>query len=69
VLKAEEIGMGLTESFAMTPASSVSGFYLAHPKAEYFNVAPIGEDQLKDAAERSGRDVEELRRVLGSVVG
>ena len=69
VLKAEDIGMGLTESFAMTPASSVSGFYLAHPQAEYFNVAPIGEDQLKDAAERSGREVEALRTALGAVVG
>jgi 5-methyltetrahydrofolate--homocysteine methyltransferase len=42
VLDAAEIGMGLTESLAMTPAASVSGFYLAHPEAAYFNVGPIG---------------------------
>ena len=41
-----DIGMGLTESLAMTPAASVSGFYLAHPEATYFNVGPIGDDQL-----------------------
>nr|WP_235840062.1 methionine synthase [Derxia lacustris] len=40
-----EIGMGLTESFAMTPASSVSGFYLSHAKAQYFNVGDVGEEQ------------------------
>jgi 5-methyltetrahydrofolate--homocysteine methyltransferase len=69
VLRAEDIGMGLTEHFAMTPASSVSGFYLAHPQAEYFNAAPVGEDQLADLAQRSGRTVDEVRRVLGAVVG
>ncbi|MFM7973396.1 MAG: vitamin B12 dependent-methionine synthase activation domain-containing protein, partial [Betaproteobacteria bacterium] len=42
VLGAQDIGMGLTESLAMTPASSVSGFYLAHPEARYFNVGKIG---------------------------
>ncbi|WP_084544571.1 methionine synthase [Derxia gummosa] len=44
-LDATAIGMGLTESFAMTPASSVSGFYLSHPKAQYFNVGEIGDEQ------------------------
>ena len=38
VLQPHEIGMGLTESLAMTPAASVSGFYIAHPQATYFNV-------------------------------
>ena len=41
---------GLTESLAMTPAASVSGFYLAHPQASYFNVGKVGEDQLADWA-------------------
>jgi 5-methyltetrahydrofolate--homocysteine methyltransferase len=52
VLQATEIGMGLTESLAMTPAASVSGFYLAHPEARYFNVGRIGDDQLRDWAAR-----------------
>ena len=43
----------LTESLAMTPAASVSGFYLAHPQATYFNVGKIGDDQLKDWAARN----------------
>jgi 5-methyltetrahydrofolate--homocysteine methyltransferase len=52
VLAATDIGMDLTESLAMTPAASVSGFYLAHPQAAYFNVGRIGEDQLLDWAGR-----------------
>ena len=54
LLQCEEIGMGLTESMAMTPAASVSGFYLAHPQSTYFNVGKIGEDQLQDQAQRRG---------------
>jgi 5-methyltetrahydrofolate--homocysteine methyltransferase len=69
VLRAEEIGMGLTESFAMTPAASVSGFYLSHPQAVYFNVGRIGEDQLRELARRSGRDEAEMRRALASSLG
>ncbi len=68
-LRCEEIGMSLTESFAMAPAASVCGFYLAHPQAEYFNVGRIGEDQLKDYAHRAGRQEDELRRALGSALG
>ncbi|TXK28589.1 methionine synthase [Ottowia sp. GY511] len=64
VLNAEEIGMHLTESLAMFPASSVSGFYLGHPDATYFNVGQIGEDQLEDMAERRGMDLNVLRRAL-----
>ncbi|MFN9726750.1 methionine synthase, partial [Acidovorax sp.] len=52
VLNAPDIGMGLTESLAMTPAASVSGFYIGHPQAVYFNVGKIGEDQLHDLAKR-----------------
>jgi len=64
LLNAEEIGMGLTESLAMTPAASVSGFYLSHPQSTYFSVGKIGEDQLQDMAQRRGVDAEELARLL-----
>ncbi|WP_406623648.1 methionine synthase [Acidovorax sp. SDU_ACID1] len=69
VLQADEIGMSLTDSLAMFPASSVSGFYLGHPDATYFNVGQIGEDQVEDMAARRGMDVEELRRRLAPNLG
>jgi 5-methyltetrahydrofolate--homocysteine methyltransferase len=56
--------MDLTESLAMTPAASVSGFYLAHPQARYFNVGRIGEDQVHDLAQRQGAEVKDLQRLL-----
>jgi len=59
LLQADEIGMGLTESLAMTPAASVSGFYLAHPESTYFNVGPISQDQLDDLAQRRGQAAQE----------
>ena len=68
VLKAAEIGMGLTERLAMTPAASVSGFYLAHPEARYFNVGRIGDDQVADWAKRTGMDEGEARRALATAV-
>jgi 5-methyltetrahydrofolate--homocysteine methyltransferase len=68
LLQPQEIGMGLTESMAMTPAASVSGFYLAHPDARYFNVGRIGEDQLVDQAQRRGADRAELQRLLAPVL-
>ena len=64
VLGCQDIAMHLTESLAMTPAASVSGFYLAHPDARYFNVGRIGEDQLRDWAHRSARAEEDARRLL-----
>jgi 5-methyltetrahydrofolate--homocysteine methyltransferase len=64
VLDAEQIGMELTENFAMLPASSVSGFYIAHPQARYFNVGPIGRDQLEDLARRRAVEASELERWL-----
>jgi 5-methyltetrahydrofolate--homocysteine methyltransferase len=64
VLQCGDIGMGLTESLAMTPAASVSGFYLAHPQARYFNVGRIGEDQVQDLALRQGVEVKDLQRLL-----
>jgi 5-methyltetrahydrofolate--homocysteine methyltransferase len=68
LLQASEIGMSLTESLAMQPAASVSGFYLAHPKSRYFQVGTIGRDQLLDLARRSGRPLETLERDLAPVL-
>ncbi len=64
LLKPQEIGMGLTESMAMTPAASVSGFYLSHPDSVYFSVGRIGDDQLQDQARRRGEQQEQLARLL-----
>ncbi|MDP2221898.1 MAG: vitamin B12 dependent-methionine synthase activation domain-containing protein, partial [Hydrogenophaga sp.] len=66
LLQADDIGMALTESLAMTPAASVSGFYLAHPDSTYFNVGKLGEDQVQDLAARSGVAAAELKRWLGT---
>jgi len=68
VLNCADIGMGLTESLAMTPAASVSGFYIAHPDAAYFNVGKIGEDQLLDWAARSAQDASLVRRSLAALL-
>ena len=64
LLQCEDIGMGITESMAMTPAASVSGFYLSHPDATYFNVGKISEDQLQDMAQRRGETQAHMARVL-----
>ncbi len=64
LLRCEEIGMSLTDSLAMLPAASVSGFYLAHPDSTYFNVGRIGEDQVQDLARRRGVTLPELERLL-----
>ncbi len=64
LLQCDDIGMGLTESLAMTPAASVSGFYIAHPEATYFNVGKIGHDQLADMAKRRGVSEADLERLL-----
>jgi 5-methyltetrahydrofolate--homocysteine methyltransferase len=61
-------GMALTESFAMHPAASVSGFYLAHPEARYFAVTKIGRDQLEDYAKRKGMTLAEAERWLAPVL-
>ncbi len=67
-LQAGDIGMGLTESLAMTPAASVSGFYLAHPEATYFNVGRIGNDQVQAWAEAEGLGVAEAERHLAPLL-
>ncbi len=64
ILEAEDIGMSLTESYAMFPGASVSGFYFAHPESKYFTVGKIGQDQLKDMAARRGVEVDQLERWL-----
>jgi 5-methyltetrahydrofolate--homocysteine methyltransferase len=64
LLGAENAGMRLTESFAMTPAAAVSGIYLAHPQAKYFAVGRIGDDQLADYAGRKGQSLDEAARWL-----
>jgi 5-methyltetrahydrofolate--homocysteine methyltransferase len=67
VLKADTIGMALTESFAMTPAASVSGFMFSHPSSQYFTVGKIGDDQFADMAKRRGEDIEAQRRALNTL--
>lgn len=69
VLDAQAVGMNLTDSMAMTPAASVSGFMLAHPDATYFNVGRIGEDQMRDWATRCGLDETAARRALAPSLG
>jgi 5-methyltetrahydrofolate--homocysteine methyltransferase len=69
LLEAERLGLSVTDSFAMWPAASVAGFYLAHPDARYFAVGRIGEDQLQDFARRAGITVEDARRRLAPNLG
>src|SRR5438046_1470683 len=64
LLHAQDAGMSLTESLAMMPAASVSGFYLSHPESKYFSVGKIGEDQVQDQARRRGADVALVQRLL-----
>jgi 5-methyltetrahydrofolate--homocysteine methyltransferase len=61
-------GARLTENFAMSPASSVSGFYFAHPECKYFTIQRIGEDQVQDYAKRKGIDVVMAKRLLSSLI-
>ncbi len=68
VMQCEDIGMQLTEGYAMHPASSVSGFYFSHPASQYFGVGNIGPDQVDDYVQRSGRDEDDVRRTLASVL-
>jgi 5-methyltetrahydrofolate--homocysteine methyltransferase len=65
LLDAPAAGITLTETFAMMPAASVSGLYLSHPQAKYFNIGRIGRDQLEDYAKRKAMAVDEMSRWLG----
>ena len=69
VLDGADIGMMLTESYAMHPAASVSGFYFSHPQSQYFSVGTIGDDQFKDYVTRSGRTVDDVKRSLAPSLG
>ncbi|MFT5330636.1 MAG: 5-methyltetrahydrofolate--homocysteine methyltransferase [Parasphingorhabdus sp.] len=60
----ENTGIELTSGFAMTPTAAVSGFYLAHPQADYFGVARIGEDQVEEYADRRGTTLDQARQWL-----
>ena len=64
LLGAGEVGMRVTESFAMLPAASVSGFYFSHPQARYFTLGRIGADQVEDMAQRSGCALQEVQQAL-----
>jgi 5-methyltetrahydrofolate--homocysteine methyltransferase len=61
-------GMRLTESFAMLPASAVSGFYLSHAQSSYFAVGKIGRDQVEDYARRSGNSVADAEKWLAPIL-
>ncbi|MEO7150854.1 MAG: vitamin B12 dependent-methionine synthase activation domain-containing protein, partial [Burkholderiaceae bacterium] len=68
VLGCTDIQMSLTESMAMMPAASVSGFMLAHPESTYFNVGKIGEDQVQDWSRRAALDPSTVRRSLAALL-
>jgi 5-methyltetrahydrofolate--homocysteine methyltransferase len=69
LLAADEVGMRLSESLAMTPAASVSGLYIGHPESRYFAIGRIGPDQVADYAERMGVPVGEIERWLAPSLG
>jgi 5-methyltetrahydrofolate--homocysteine methyltransferase len=69
LLQCDEVDIQLTDSFAMSPAAAVSGFYLAHPEAKYFSVDKIGTDQLEDMAKRRNLPKEYLERWLAPNLG
>jgi 5-methyltetrahydrofolate--homocysteine methyltransferase len=62
-------GISLTESFAMWPASSVSGWYFSHPQSKYFGLGKIYKDQVEDYAKRKGMDLAVIERWLSPVLG
>ena len=68
LLAADAHGFTLTENFATTPASSVSGLFFTHPEARYFSVSRIGEDQVSDLAVRRGCTEETVRRWLSEII-
>jgi len=69
VLGAEDIGMQLTEGYAMLPTAAVSGLYFSHPDAQYFAVGKIEKDQVEDYATRRGVTVEQAERDLAPNLG
>ncbi len=69
LLKAEKAGIQLTESYAMYPGASVSGFYFAHEQARYFGLGKIARDQVEEYAKRKGQTLDETEKWLGPVLG
>jgi 5-methyltetrahydrofolate--homocysteine methyltransferase len=69
LLNPAEVGITLTESFAMMPAAAVSGLYFAHPEAKYFNIGRVGRDQVEDYARRKNVSIEQVERWIGSNLG
>ncbi|MGL4610426.1 MAG: methionine synthase [Trueperaceae bacterium] len=69
LLQAEEIGLSLTESCAMWPASSVSGLYFAHPESRYFAIGRIQQDQVEEYAKRKEITIEEAEKWLAPILG
>ena len=68
ILRCEEIGMSLTESYAMLPTASIAGFYFAHPDARYFTIGKIGKDQVADMAKRRHVSEEQLAHWLAPIL-
>ncbi|MDY0078748.1 MAG: methionine synthase [Bacteroidales bacterium] len=62
----QHTGVQLTENFAMYPAAAVSGFFFAHPDAQYFNVGKISKDQIADYSQRKNTTIEEAERLLNA---
>jgi 5-methyltetrahydrofolate--homocysteine methyltransferase len=69
LLDAKRLNMDLTETFAMTPAASVSGLIFAHPDSRYFTVGRLGRDQIEDYAVRRGMSVADVERWLRPNLG
>lgn len=63
-----EAGIKITDSFAMYPASSVSGYYFSHPESKYFGLGKICKDQVEEYASRKGLPVQDIERWLGSAL-
>ena len=69
LLDAPDVGIELTEHYAMRPGASVSGIYLAHPHARYFTVGRVDRDQAEDYATRRGMALDEVERWLSPILG
>jgi 5-methyltetrahydrofolate--homocysteine methyltransferase len=69
LLAVQDVGMTVTESLAMSPAASVSGFYFSHPESQYFNVGTVGKDQVADLAARQGLELSMVERAIAPNLG
>lgn len=69
ILKPDQIGIQLTESMAMYPAASISGYYFSHPESKYFGVSKIDKDQVEDYAKRKNVDLKTLEKWLAPNLG